>query len=115
MRMLSQEPMVFACRPDHHLAQRDYVGITELAEEDLIGFPTEFGLRRIVEDAFTAAAIPSHTPYEVAVDYSTLDTEHSPQWWAKKALLSPARGESPLRHIRLSEVGDHLSPSLRPI
>jgi DNA-binding transcriptional LysR family regulator len=70
MRMLSQEPMVFVCRPDHHLAQRDYVGINELAEEDLIGFPAEFGLRRIVEDAFTAAGITSHTPYEVAVDYA---------------------------------------------
>jgi DNA-binding transcriptional LysR family regulator len=70
MRMLSQEPMVFVCRPDHHLAQCDDVGITELAEEDLIGFPAEFGLRRLVEDAFTAAGITSHTPYEVAADYS---------------------------------------------
>jgi DNA-binding transcriptional LysR family regulator len=69
MRVLSQEPMLFVCRPDHHLAQRDYVGITELAEEDLIGFPAEFGLRRLVEDAFTAAGITSHTPYEVAAHY----------------------------------------------
>jgi DNA-binding transcriptional LysR family regulator len=69
MRMLSQEPMLFVCRPDHHLAQRDHVGITELAEEDLIGFPAEFGLRRLVEDAFTAAGITSHTPYEVAAHY----------------------------------------------
>ena len=105
MRMLSQEPMVFVCRPDHHLAQRAYVGINELAEEDLIGFPTQFGQRRIVEDGFTAAGITSHTPYEVAVDYSTPDTEHSPQWWAKKARLSSARGENPLRHIRRSGSG----------
>ncbi len=70
MRMLSQEPMLFVCRPDHQLAQRDHVGIPELAEEDLIGFPGEFGLRRLVEDAFTAAGITSHTPYEVAAHYS---------------------------------------------
>jgi DNA-binding transcriptional LysR family regulator len=70
MRMLSEEPMLFVCRSDHHLAQRDHVSIPELAEEDLIGFPSEFGLRRLVEDAFTAAGIASHTPYEVAVDYS---------------------------------------------
>ena len=70
MRMLSEEPMMFVCRSDHHLAQRDHVGITELAVEDLIGFPTEFGLRRLVEDAFTAAGITSHTPYEVTADYS---------------------------------------------
>ena len=70
MRMLCQEPMVFVCRPDHRLAQRDDVSITELAEEELIGFPAEFGLRRIVDDAFTAAGITSRTPYEVAAEYS---------------------------------------------
>ena len=70
MRLLSEEPMMYVCRPDHHLAQCDHVGITELAEEDLIGFPAEFGLRRLVEDAFTAAGIASQTPYEVAADYS---------------------------------------------
>jgi DNA-binding transcriptional LysR family regulator len=70
MRRLSDEPMMYVCRPDHHLAQRDHVDITELADEDLIGFPAEFGLRRLVEDAFTAAGITSHTPYEVAADYS---------------------------------------------
>ena len=70
MRMLSEEPMLFVCRPDHHLAQRDLVGIPELAEEELIGFPPEYGLRRLVEDAFSAAGIASRTPYEVAVDYS---------------------------------------------
>src|SRR5689334_4331644 len=48
MQLLSQEPMVFVCRPDHHLAQRDNVTISELAHEDLIGFPLEFGLRRLV-------------------------------------------------------------------
>jgi DNA-binding transcriptional LysR family regulator len=70
MRLLSEEPMMYVCRPDHHLAQRDLVHISDLAEEDLIGFPTEFGLRRMIEDAFTAAGIATHTPYEVAADYS---------------------------------------------
>lgn len=70
MRLLSQEQMMYVCRPDHHLAQRDKVVITDLAGEELIGFPTEFGLRRLIEDAFTAAGIASHTPYEVAADYS---------------------------------------------
>jgi DNA-binding transcriptional LysR family regulator len=70
MRRLSDEPMMYVCRPEHPLAQRDHVDITELADEDLIGFPAEFGLRRLVEDAFTAAGITSHTPYEVAADYS---------------------------------------------
>jgi DNA-binding transcriptional LysR family regulator len=69
LRLLSREPMLFVCRPDHRLAQRDHVGIAELAEEDLIGLPSEFGLQRIVEDAFTAAGIAPHTPYEATVDY----------------------------------------------
>jgi DNA-binding transcriptional LysR family regulator len=70
MRILSEEPMVFVCRPDHHLAHRDHVGITELAEEELIGFPAEYGLRRLVDEAFTAAGITARTTYEVAVDYA---------------------------------------------
>jgi len=53
--------MVFVCRPDHHLAQRDCVAIVDLADEDLIGFPAEFGPRRLVEDAFAAAGIAAHT------------------------------------------------------
>lgn len=70
MRLLAEEPMMYVCRPDHHLAQRDHVDITELASEDLIGFPTEFGLRRLVEDAFAEAGVASQTPYEVAASYS---------------------------------------------
>ncbi|WP_366847678.1 LysR substrate-binding domain-containing protein [Mycolicibacterium sp.] len=42
------------CRHDHRLAQRDHVTVTALAEEDLIGWPAEFGLQRLVEDAFAA-------------------------------------------------------------
>src|SRR5215475_320993 len=69
MQLMSREPMLFVCRPDHHLAQCDHVGLAELADEDLIGFPSEFGLQRIVENAFIAAGLTPHTPYEVVVDY----------------------------------------------
>ncbi|MEZ0366598.1 LysR substrate-binding domain-containing protein [Mycobacterium sp. pUA109] len=70
MRLLRQEPMVFVCRADHPLAARDHVAITELTGEDLIGFPPQFGLRRIVDDAFAAAGVTAHTPHEVALEYS---------------------------------------------
>jgi DNA-binding transcriptional LysR family regulator len=70
MQRLSEEPMVFVCRPDLHLAHRRHVAISELAAEDLIGFPAEFGLRRLVDGAFTAAGVTAHTPYEVALEYS---------------------------------------------
>jgi DNA-binding transcriptional LysR family regulator len=70
MQLLSEEPMVFVCRPDHHLAHRGHVAISELADEDLIGFPKEFGLRRLVDGAFAAAGVTAKTPYEVALEYS---------------------------------------------
>jgi DNA-binding transcriptional LysR family regulator len=70
MQLLAQEPMAFVCRPDHRLTDRDSVVLEDLVDEDLIGFPREFGLRRIVDDAFTAAGLTARTPYEVALDYS---------------------------------------------
>ncbi|GFG48655.1 LysR family transcriptional regulator [Mycolicibacterium agri] len=70
MQLLAEEPMMFVCRDGHRLAGRDRVALTELADEDLIDFPVEFGLRRLVDDAFRAAGVSAHTPYEVAADYS---------------------------------------------
>jgi DNA-binding transcriptional LysR family regulator len=61
---------MFVCRPDHRLAERSHVGITELVDEHLIGFPSQFGLRRLVDDAFTAAGATAFTPHEVALEYS---------------------------------------------
>jgi DNA-binding transcriptional LysR family regulator len=70
MQLLSEEPMVFVCRPDHRLAHRGHVAISELVDEDLIGFPAGFGLRRLVDDAFVAAGVTAHVTYEVALEYS---------------------------------------------
>jgi DNA-binding transcriptional LysR family regulator len=70
MHLLTEEPMMFVCRRDHHLAVRDHVSLSDLADEDLIGFPLEFGLRRLVEDAFSASGVTARTPYEVALEYS---------------------------------------------
>jgi DNA-binding transcriptional LysR family regulator len=69
MRLLTEEQMLFVCRPDHRLAQRDHIGMTELADEELIGLPADFGLRRIIQNAFTAAGVTSQTPDDVAVTY----------------------------------------------
>jgi len=70
MRLLSREPMMFVCRQDHHLADRNHVRIRDLAGEDLIGFPSEWGLQRLIDNAFAAEGIEAHVPYEMAVDYS---------------------------------------------
>ncbi|WP_458319274.1 LysR substrate-binding domain-containing protein [Mycolicibacterium brisbanense] len=70
MHLLRQEPMVFVCRTDHPFAAHNEIPITELTGEDLIGFPPQFGLRRLVDDAFAAAGVTAHTPHEVALEYS---------------------------------------------
>ena len=51
MRLLAQEPMMLVCGPDHRLADRTYVSIRDLAGEDIIGFPPEGVLRRLIDDA----------------------------------------------------------------
>ncbi|MGD9619987.1 MAG: LysR family transcriptional regulator [Mycolicibacterium sp.] len=69
MKMLSEEPLLFVCRPDHPLAQRARVDVAELAEEELIGFPPDFGIRRAVDNGFAAIGITPRTPYEVATGF----------------------------------------------
>lgn len=69
MRLLTKEPMLFVCRPDHKLAESSEVAVADLADEDFIGCPPEFGLRRLVEGAFAAAGIDGRTPYEIAMDF----------------------------------------------
>ncbi|AUN41904.1 hypothetical protein ASU32_19440 [Tsukamurella tyrosinosolvens] len=70
MHRLGHEPMVFACRPDHRLADRGHVNITELVDDHLIGLPPHYSLRRLVDDAFATAGVHAHTPHEFALDYT---------------------------------------------
>ena len=68
MQILVEEPMLFVCRPDHPLAERKHLAIPDLAGEDLLGFPPQFGLRRVIDHAFAEVGITARTPYEVATD-----------------------------------------------
>jgi DNA-binding transcriptional LysR family regulator len=70
LHLLTQEQMVFTCRADHPLADRKRVDIADLADENLVGFPEGFGVRRLVDDAFAAAALTPRTPYEVPADFT---------------------------------------------
>ena len=65
MRLLSLEEMVFVCRSDHALAEHNAVQIAALAEEELIQFPSGYGLRRLLDEAFAAAGITPNTSYEM--------------------------------------------------
>ncbi|MHA0288803.1 LysR family transcriptional regulator [Mycobacterium sp. C3-094] len=69
LQKLFDDPLVFVCRADHHLAGRQQVSIAELDDEDLIGFPPGFGLRRLVDDAFHAAGRRARTLYEVPAGF----------------------------------------------
>jgi DNA-binding transcriptional LysR family regulator len=70
LRLLAEEPLVFLCWPDHHLAGRDPVVLTELAGEVFVRFASGWGIRHRVDRALADAGIDPVSPYEVA-DYAT--------------------------------------------
>lgn len=72
LRLMFEEPMTFVCRTDHPAAPRADVGVGELADEDLVGFPPQFGLRRLMDGAFHAAGVQPRTRYEVPAGFAAL-------------------------------------------
>lgn len=54
---IHREPMVLACSPDHRLADAVEVSITELAAEPFIEYPTGWGNRATVDQAFVSARL----------------------------------------------------------
>ena len=37
--------MAFVCRDDHPMASEQAISLVDLVDEDLVGFPSEWGLR----------------------------------------------------------------------
>ncbi|HEX3826558.1 MAG TPA: LysR family transcriptional regulator [Sporichthyaceae bacterium] len=70
LRPLVTEPLVFLCRPEHHLARRRRIEVADLAEETFVHFVAGWGIRREVDRAFRDAAVEPAAPYEVS-DYAT--------------------------------------------
>lgn len=70
IRKLFEEPMVFVCRDDHPLARRKTLKLADLADEELVSFPPEFGLRRLMDDAFHAAGVAPRTFYELPAGFA---------------------------------------------
>jgi DNA-binding transcriptional LysR family regulator len=58
--------LVFVCAPSHPLANRAQVDIADLIAEELIGFPTGWGIRRSVDTAFATIGAQPRPTYEVA-------------------------------------------------
>ncbi|MDX6584478.1 MAG: hypothetical protein QOI10_3662, partial [Solirubrobacterales bacterium] len=70
LHVLAEEPLVFLCWPDHHLAGRDPVALTGLAGEVFVRFASGWGIRHRVDHALAGAGVDPVAPYEVA-DYAT--------------------------------------------
>jgi DNA-binding transcriptional LysR family regulator len=70
LHVLAEEPLVFLCWPDHHLAGRDPVALTGLAGEVFVRFASGWGVRHRVDHALAGAGVDPVAPYEVA-DYAT--------------------------------------------
>ena len=68
---LAAEPIRLVCRPDHPLAARTSVAISELGDERFVDFPVGFGSRASLDMEFTRAGIEHLVTVEVP-DLSTL-------------------------------------------
>lgn len=72
MRLMFEEPMVYVCPESHPLAANTRIELTDLADEEIIGFPPNFGLRHLMDDAFHAAGVHCQTQYEVPAGFATI-------------------------------------------
>ncbi|WP_431239391.1 LysR family transcriptional regulator [Mycolicibacterium aichiense] len=72
MRLMFEEPMVFVCCADHPMARRKTAYIADLADDDLVGFPPGFGLRRLIDDAFRTVGADPRTRYEVPAGFAAI-------------------------------------------
>lgn len=72
MRLLFEEPMVYVCRAQDMPTAATPVDLTDLATAELVGFPPNFGLRRLMDDAFHAVGVQSRTPYEVPAGFAAI-------------------------------------------
>lgn len=72
LRLLFEEPMTFVCRSDHPLAASRRLDLADVATEELVGFPPDFGLRKLVDNAFHAAGVHAQTQYEVPAGFAAI-------------------------------------------
>ena len=68
---LATDPIRLVCRPDHPLAARTSVKISDLGEEEFVDFPDGFGTRACVDREFARAGVDHRVTVEVP-DLTTL-------------------------------------------
>jgi DNA-binding transcriptional LysR family regulator len=69
LRELTHEPMAFVCDSSHPLADHMRVRIPDLTAGDLIQFPPGWGIRQLLDAAFSTIGARPVSAYEVA-DYA---------------------------------------------
>lgn len=70
MRLLFEERMVYVSR--HIDGAAGQVDLADLSDVELVGFPPNFGLRRLMDEAFHAAGVRPRTPYEVPAGFAAI-------------------------------------------
>jgi DNA-binding transcriptional LysR family regulator len=65
-RTLASEPVLLACLPDHRLAGRAAVSVSELADEPFVDFTPGWGTRTVSDQLFARAGVERSTGIEVA-------------------------------------------------
>jgi DNA-binding transcriptional LysR family regulator len=63
--LLATAPLTLACPREHPLARRRRLAVTDLADEDFVEFPPDWGVRRATDQAFAAAGVPRRIAFEL--------------------------------------------------
>jgi DNA-binding transcriptional LysR family regulator len=85
---LLSEPLVFVCRPDHLLGQRNRITVSDLREEMILRFPPGWGIRAVVDTALGA----TESAVEIS-DYSLITKLVRARFGTTLAPASAIKGE----------------------
>jgi DNA-binding transcriptional LysR family regulator len=73
IQALDSEPLALACALGHPLAGHEQVKLLDLAEEQFVDFPPDWGTRDLADRVLTAAGIERRVALEVTDVHSLLD------------------------------------------
>ena len=62
---LGEDPLVFVCGESHPLAGHDHVSLPMIADQPFVDFERQWGVRVLVDRAFTAAHVDRHSAFEL--------------------------------------------------
>lgn len=63
--LLGEDPLVFACATTHPLATHEAVSLSMIADQAFVDFEPNWGVRVLVDRAFSAAHLERHSAFEL--------------------------------------------------